>query len=99
ETFTLNAVVQCDAPCGLIDHLYVRFWNGGIFLGQKGPNLPTRVGVATLSAVVTAPAHTRECDIYFEVFDPVADLKALSVGLFRGDRAALPAATAGRWTP
>src|SRR5438105_1700675 len=40
QTLTISAIVQCDAPCGVGDHLFVRFWNGGAFLGQQGPNLP-----------------------------------------------------------
>lgn len=99
ETLTISAVVQCDAPCGTGDHLFVRFWNGGAFLGQQGPSLPTTPGTTTISSTMTAPARALECDVYFEIFAPSADVKVLSDGLTRGSRALPLVGTPGSWKP
>jgi len=88
QTLTVAAWVQTAgvAPDG--GRAYLRFWEGGRFVGQWGPNVAADCPQWTLCAgTVTAPAQCDTADFSFQLWSQ-GTVVIGAVGVFAGDVAA-----------
>ncbi len=91
-TYTVAGWVRTSGNAGRgDDHLFVRFWAGGTFVGQDGPTAPRSDKWTFIAKKVTVPEGVDEIDVSFQVFSPPpADVWLDEVVLVEGELEGAP---------